>query len=362
MAKHRQNKITIIIVWPMLFGVAMVPGISNANEGCFFDETMEIDCSRWEASSVISPKRLRTNVTTIAHTVSSRARRAVGTGAKGPRLMAGIQEHGRGAAAGDAGNAKGLWFNYSYTDSKDKNASLRSDSDLHNMILGGDVRVKENTVMGLAISYELSDTDTPFNQGSSDTTGITITPYVGIALNQTFSLDLSAGYSWLDNDDRRISATRSRTGSYDSDRWFGSANLTAYKEVKSWLLSGNIGFLSAGEKLDAYNEVGVGAGAITEKSFKLSQIIVGAEASYTNTTFEPYVNAAFEYDTNYTEIVPRGAPAGTELPYDRSAFNLGIGSRYSITESMTGEVNASTYVGRSEEEEYSLMANFRNDF
>jgi len=271
-----------------------------------------------------------------------------------------------GMNAGDNTYLYGQWGSYSYTDFENDFAPMAFDGRRHGGLVGVDVSPWEGVLFGVAVGYEDNDIDTDFNLGNQETDGYTIAPYFGGLINDTFSISMAFGYSSLDTDQfRTLPATTTRlTSSHDSDRYFGTLNLNGLTTYGNWIIGGQIGALYATNEQDAYVETNSVTGATTAVAAietKLAQFNIGADVAYSYGEFEPFARVMYENDVNQTTEV--GVLGGGPQPaFDDDDVLLGFGLRYFGANSLTGNLEFSTRLGREDYDEYDISATLRYEW
>jgi len=269
-----------------------------------------------------------------------------------------------GMNAGDGTYLYGAWGSYSYTDFENDFASTAFDGRRHGGLVGLDVSPWEGLLLGVAVGYEDSDIDTDFNLGNQETDGFTVAPYLGALINDTWSVSAGFGYSSLDTDQFRIlpGTTTRVTSSPDSDRWFAMFNLNGLTTYDNWIIGGQIGVLYARNEQDAYVETNTATGvttAVAAMDTKLAQFNIGADVAYSYGEFEPFARVMYENDISQTEI---GVIGGPQPAFDDDDVLLGFGMRYFGANSLTGNLEFSTRLGREDYDEYDISATIRYDW
>ena len=260
-----------------------------------------------------------------------------------------------GIAGGETFNNLGLWGSYAYSDFDNDFSRTKYDGDRNMFFVGADFTPRDNMVLGLAIGYEDTSIDTDFNLGQLDADGWTIAPYFGMILNDTWSLDINAGWSDIDTDQDRSSGTI--TSDYNTDRWFVSANVSGYTQVNNWSLSGRTGLMNAESEDDSFTESN--GTVVNSRATLLTQFSLGGEAAYPMGDFEPYVTATYNYDLHATETV---LTAGVQPSNDDDDVLLGLGFRYFKDDNLSMSAQYDTRQGRSDFDEDTFSFNVRWDF
>lgn len=293
----------------------------------------------------------------VRQTTGAVHRRIVGALTGGRAAQgASLPQDGTGLAGGDEFAGKAVWGDITSTHLSSTNREVvvngtgRQDGSSHTVNLGGDGRWGEFLVGG-AIAMNIADL-TLDNDGSNKSRGFTVTPYIGYTIDDIWSLDVQASYTRSDFDvvlDRRL--TNSSRGRFDSDRFVVAANANAFKAFGKWQLTGTAGLFYAHEDVHEFTRR-LPDGSfqrVNPDSLDLGQFKLGAEVVYAIDEWEPYAGATLEAD-----FVNDGT--------DRVGAVYRGGFRYRFGEGTTAGLELSTVQHRSNEENYSIGANFRLTF
>ena len=264
-----------------------------------------------------------------------------------------------GLNAGDKTFKVGAWASYSYTDFENEFTLTAFEGERHGALVGVDIVPWENSVWGVAVGYEINDIETGFNRGSQDTDGYSIVSYFGALLNDTWSVDFSAGYTWLETDQFRTDPlTNNRVSSSpDADRWFGAFNLNGLWIIDNWILGANAGALYARNTEDSFIESD--GTPISSRITRLSQVNAGGNVAYSFGNFEPFVRGSYEYDLNATDI---GVIGPVQPSFDDDNFLVGAGVRYFNNRGWSGIIEYNTRLDREDYKEENLVFTFRGEF
>ncbi|MCH9675056.1 MAG: autotransporter domain-containing protein [Gammaproteobacteria bacterium] len=268
----------------------------------------------------------------------------------------GLDFGGQGLAGGDEdGLPIGLWGSVNYTGAEDDSATSAFDSDRYAFLGGIDVALRDDFLMGVALGYDRTETDTTFNNGEQTTDGYTIAPYFGAVLGDNLSVDLSIGYSGLDIEQfRRVTGSTTRINSKpDADRVFVSGNANYTRQYGEWILSGRAGVIWAKDDYDGFAESD--GTQVAAQTIKLGQIRLGAEVAYTLGAFEPFVAGTFENDYKHSGLV-----GNTSIDDTGGVFGMGV--RFFSEGGLSGSVEYSTILGRDNYDEDSINLLLRADF
>ncbi|MDD4456415.1 MAG: autotransporter outer membrane beta-barrel domain-containing protein [Syntrophotalea acetylenica] len=203
---------------------------------------------------------------------------------------AGVTEDG--LSAGEKGTTFGVWGLGMYTNFSNGDEATKYDADLYTAMVGGDMRVTDDLLIGVALGYEYLDLDKKYGGGGSlETDGsYTIMPYLGYTIIPGTVLDAAFGYTSTEYEDNDGTAT----GDYDSDRYVSSIGLSQYFSYDAWDFSGRIGYLYVHGDQSDYDRSG--ANVDNSDSF-LGQLSVGAKAAYNYEGWQPYVGLNYLLDT-----------------------------------------------------------------
>jgi hypothetical protein len=321
------------------------------------------NCLNGVSSSVTNGAGLRTDAARMKDVANERRRRQQGGGATSTVGLFGADQ---GLAAGDdmGGSVFGIWGSYSYNDFDSDftfaGTSLGYDADAHNGLLGIDRLFNDRFLLGMAFGYQSLETETFFNGGQQDSDGYTLAPYAAVLLNANWSIDVSGGYTWLDNDQDRVSPADGTniSASFDSERWFVATNLNWMATVQQWLLAAKVGYLHTDEDQDAYLEGGSAASAVAgvlrtvqKRNIDLSQVVVGGEIAYSAQLFEPFFRAEYRNDLSRDDGNRAGGLPGAFTavqPNDDDEVQLGVGFRYYTTWGVTTTFEYQRVEGRQD--------------
>jgi len=300
-------------------------------------------------------------VTTFTNSLGARIQGALGGNTGGLKSLTrngGMMEAQIGLSAGDGFNPVliGVWGSFSYTEFDNDFSRTKYDGSRYMFMGGADFSPSEDTVVGIALGYEDTSLDTDFNGGEADADGFTIAPYLGMTIDDTWSMDLSAGYSNIDTDQYRVFGGTRITSDVDTERYFISGNINGFTQRGDWLLSGRAGGLHAISIDDDFTESD--GTAIARRKIKLTQLILGGEAAYSMGDYEPFVGATYAYDLHATDLT---LTPGKQPHKDRYDVLLTGGLRFYNKSGMSGSVEASKRIGRTDYDEVSIGISVRWD-
>lgn len=330
-----------------------------------FDDDEE--CSLLAQGNVVKEgETLRSSTTTFTNALSGIAQGGLGNN-RGQNIAL-IQKGfpASGLSAGDAWENYSFWLSYSRVETEDDLSSTAYDSSTNNAMAGIDYIVSDRMVVGLAFLAEDNDVDTVFNTGSQKIDGFMVAPYFGYSLTDVFSIDGSVGYGGYDIDQVRTDPVTGTLvdGDTESDRWFASFNLNAFRNVGNWFLSGRAGMVYSEEDHDGYTETGVAGAAVNpavaSQELEFGQLQIGGEAAYSLGNFEPFVSAFYEYDFEREKIIVNAGQARPDN--DRDDVRLGLGVRAFSNDGFAGILQWNTVLDRSNFDSHEISLFGRLEF
>jgi hypothetical protein len=266
---------------------------------------------------------------------------------------------GTGMSAGGGDGRLGVWVSGGWTGVEDDLVSTAYDGDVFSMLFGGDYQFNDRFLGGVAIGYESADIDTTFNTGNVSSNGWTIAPYAGYVLNRYFTMDVSAGYSFVDYDLMRTNAAGTTvTGGFESNRWFVAGAVNGYYSVNKILLTGRLGYSYTRESQDGFTESDTTINS--SRDVTVGSIRVGGTMGYDLGKVQPYLTTTYVYDAQLTKVA---VGAGQAQPAnDRSGIDFGGGLRFALSDRVTGGIEGTTHLARDNFDSTSVSGNLRIKF
>ena len=344
----------------------LLPEYGGPAPACTIEDTS--NCLDGIAIGAVSPDGMRRVSAVNARMVDERIDDQVALVRAGPVRPSGL-------AAGDTGPAVSVWGNFSHTAFasdfviEPASSSLTAhDSRVNAGMVGADVVIAERFVVGTAVGYEDSHSDTPFNGGNHEANGFSVTPYAAVLLTDYLSVDVSGGIAWLDNDQVRIDRQGAvpMSAGFDSRRRFVAANVATFRGFGAFTLGATAGILHAKQTEDGYTEQGpeVHARTITEREVKLTQALIGADASYRFRAAEMFGFANYRNDLSRDEgrgIGGLPSTTGPVQPDDEDELELGVGARFLGEGPVSGSVELSHIMGRERFDSWTGAVTLRVD-
>lgn len=249
----------------------------------------------------------------------------------------------------------GVWGNYSYTNYENDFSSTAFDGSSHSFLGGMDFNIWKNTVLGVAVGYDLGDIDTGFNQGNQDTETYTFAPYFGWVMSDVLSMDFNIGYSYVDYDQYRTTGGTRVSSTPSADRWFGAVNLNAITFVDNWILGGRMGLLYARSTIDQYSESN--GATVAESAIRTGTLSVAGDIAYSFKEWEPFINVSYQYDYSLQRVVAAPQPSN-----DSNDILLTTGVRYFEKSGISGNLEYSKRLLRDNYDEDRVSLTVRVDY
>ncbi len=271
-----------------------------------------------------------------------------------------------GISGGNGISRTSVWgsFAYDFIDGEQSDVGSNYDGHLITGLLGADVVVNDQFVVGATLVIDHLDIDTPFNNGTVETTGIGITPYVGGAfLDGRLLADAQVGYSWLGTDTERNRTTTQIDGGYGGNRITAAGNVSYdFSVTDQILVSPGTGVRFAYE----FGETNFDSAGV-QQTFVESYVgdwLLGGRAAYfhdlSNEGFgaiEVFTSQFFVYD-----VVPwfsDNAFAGTR---DRTALESTFGVDWLVNDQAVVSAEVTNVFLRKGSDDTSLVASVRYSF
>lgn len=319
-------------------------------------------------SDVVDSQLSRTSVVSFAALVSSQINRFGGNLA-GAILTVDLPEDiggQRGLSAGLETQRLSGWTNFADTDIEEDVVATRYKGDIRTYMVGLDYQVDDKVLVGVAFGLESAEIDTAFNAGTINTRSKTISPYASYRLNDMFSVDGVIGYSEGDIDQVRIFGVPI-TSETTADRYFAQANVnmvTDVPEVDNLLLSGQLGYLWAIEKVNGFTETN--GNTVAGKTNPLQQAQLSLRGGYSffdvadNWVFHPYtqLRLMFETQSNGVEV----GLGQAEHPNDRHEAQMALGFDFFSGSQLSGNFEYSRSFARQDFKSDVLSVNLRLKF
>lgn len=227
----------------------------------------------------------------------------------------------------------------------------------------------DSVVYGISVGYEKTSTDTFFNGGGAISKGFTVAPYFAYLLNDMISIDASAGYSTLDNEQNRIDPSNGGrlNANFDSTRLFVNTNINFSMKMDNAIVTGRAGLMHTQEDYDKYTEFPIASFGTTARSVKskkvdLTQGLLGVEVTFTaGSPIESYVFANYVYDfsKDIGDNVGDGCCSPTLNTADDDALEFGLGFSYFGKNGFTSNIEFLTTATRQNYTNNTLMLTLR---
>lgn len=254
-----------------------------------------------------------------------------------------------GQNAGDGGQRWGGWANVSWSGIEDSSAVAGQKGGVFTGMIGADYAVQDGLVAGLALSLGGSHFNSQINQFESQDRAFGMTPYLAWQIDEHFSLDGMVNYTIGQGKTIRNHDVR---GNFGIQRYFLAGNGSYFKNWGNFSLLGTLG-LSYGQSFEAGYRENDGT-RIGSRQSQLGSLNIDLKPSYlflvdagADLFLEPYLIGNYRYDFALTEISGHSN--------DRDAFRLGAGMTLFSGNRISGSVEASTMLGRDQQQDINVM-------
>jgi len=256
-----------------------------------------------------------------------------------------------GLASGDAAPKMGLWLTPSVSWLDDDYIASRYDGNLYLIMAGADYKITDRVLLGVSAGYEDTELDTQFNDGTFQSKGVTIAPYIGYVIMEGLTADAILAYTFINNDVERDRTGQRLAGDYDSGRSMISVNLNYYTLLNNWSLSAVGGYMYVSEDQDAYIQTGAYTNSVGQFTAYLGEWRFGGRAGYLLDTVEPYISAAYLYDNTWNSSTG-----------DRDEMEGAIGLDFFPTDAFIGSIEATHSFFRDDIANTRILLNLRYEF
>lgn len=259
-----------------------------------------------------------------------------------------------GAGGSGEANPIGVWADLSWTGYENTNAAARARFRSIAGVVGVDTLVAPDFLLGGIASYSRGRVETPGETFRQVENGILFGFYSAYAVDDIFSIDVSAAYGLGEN------AIETNQGASEADatthRYFVTMNTSGRKYWDQFGLFGRLGVLW-GESFQEGYTLDNGGGAIGSARSRLGSLRAALQPSYVfavdDVLIEPYLRGEYAYDFTKTEIA--GAPN------DRDAMTLGGGLNI-FADAISGTLEGQRMLGREDEKRTTISGNVRINF
>ncbi len=234
----------------------------------------------------------------LTGTTSGQAVKALRPGSAGP--VANLSTDARGRNAGDGMGDLTPWgtVNYNRGDAETGfNAGAQElNIKAYTYQFGADRVIDGKYLVGVSVAYEDSEITNIFDD-TQDSTGLSIMPYFGWVIDQTWLLDATVGYSDIDRDiNANGGVPTSDSDDVDSDRLFAEVNINYFQPMQDNLeFSARAGLLYAEEDTEAHSS----PDAVTlspAQEVRLTQLKLGVQLAQLSAKFSPYIGVDYIRD------------------------------------------------------------------
>ncbi|MEM7654182.1 MAG: autotransporter outer membrane beta-barrel domain-containing protein [Pseudomonadota bacterium] len=264
----------------------------------------------------------------------------------------------KGMAAGAGDPRWGVWANFAWSGIQDRTAAAGQDGNVITGMAGADYLVSEGFIVGGGLSIGGAAFDSTVASFDTEEVSFGLSPYLAYQVTDTLSVDAIAGYIYGRGESTRAETI---TGHYGIHRYFMATNASYFQSWDSWSILGSAGIVWGQSFENAYGEsdgtqVGsrrsdIGSVKALFQTAYLFEVDTGStQALY----LEPYVLGEYSYDFVISKIAGHNN--------DRDQFRLGLGMNIFSGLDLSGNLEASTTVGREDQRMISVLATVRRAF
>jgi hypothetical protein len=199
------------------------------------------------------------------------------------------------ALSGTADDQFAIWTSTDFSLINSTLSGSAFDGHSASLTIGGDVKLGDQFLAGLAISGIGADIDTDFNDGNLSSRGIGITPYFAYNIVDGLILDGAVGYTALNYGIQRGNGAIS--GEFDADRFYGTVGLSGTSNLGDFSVTPGLRALYINEGQDGYvDSLGT---TVSNSDFDLGTLTASLNVSYRldfgGTQIEPFVRVEGEW-------------------------------------------------------------------
>lgn len=352
-----------IRVWLLAAGAAacLVFPVSAQARDAYGQITQEVSSKVAQEATKQTTGLISTRISQAVSNVTGSIRTGAPVGPSTPQTSQIAVPEGAGKAAGDADKRLALWANIdgSWLSGQQRGADF--SGTLQTAVGGFDYLVQDNLLMGAALGYEHGLFSLKYNAGHLKANNIALSPYVAYIINPNWSVEGTAGHSWVNYDlDQTGGAV---TGNTSGHRWFGSGKVSGNFTVDAWQLGTSLGYAYLREETDAYT---MSNGTQNRGlSYRLGQVQNGYRVGY---GFDmdwgrivPYAAARLEFDVNKTPAAAIDT-GGTKAYDGRFGTTFTLGTTLEVGDDQTVSLEGSTTQFRDNLNAYTVGASYRLRF
>ena len=256
----------------------------------------------------------------------------------------------KGEAAAGGGQAWNGWFSVAQNNIGFSFAPVNASGRVNSGQVGVDYTFSNKVIWGVVIGG--NQTRVGLNGstvvGSVNGSGTNVATYLGVPLNQNWTVDASLGSSRSKID----LLLNNLTGNLGITGTSGNLGLTYRQGAGNWLLTGRGAYTASADKLGAFtlsNNT-----AVNSSSINIGRVTLGGQAAYRAGSVTPYIGLNYVYDVQSPGAITLG---GQTSARDRDAFNLQLGMGFRGTGSLYGNIQYSTEQSRKEIKNNQIMFN-----
>ena len=314
------------------------------------------------ANHVSNIQQQQTNnlVTGRIHQLSKNVRPNNSSNRSLPEFQPETSDQNAGANAGAPNYSNGLWGNLAMTHSQDRHQASAYSGIQGSAVIGLDTRMTDSLLIGAAINMEYATLSRNNKQMQFSSSGLGLSPYISYQIDDIFSLSSLANITYTNNHSGFSNGARI---DQESVRWNFALQGDGFWNWDNWGLLAGLG-LSYGQTHLFATKDNNGID-VTGQTTRLGTAQLTLQPSYywqynRDLGLEPYLLSQYNYDYSMTKISTSATQSSH--PNDQDAFRLGIGLNLFGSNFYSGNIEASTVLGRDNYSEASISGNIRVQF
>lgn len=262
-----------------------------------------------------------------------------------------------GRAGGTDDTPNGVWLQALWANVDRNEAALSMRGNIYNALGGVDHLFDGIYRVGLAVGYEQVRLHTMYNQGTYNSDGVSLSPYGAITLSPHWTIDATAGYSFMHYHTAQQSDLVRST--FDGGRFMAATNVTGGFAAGAWRFQPKLGISYARELQDAHHDNN--GAAIDSNAFSIGSMLGGGKIGYLlDNGLLPYAKVLGQWDFLRPDAVLKSD--GLMSDHDVGGGIAGLGVEINMDD-VTGSLEVdNNSVLRQHTDVWAVIGRFRVEF
>lgn len=256
-----------------------------------------------QSSLVVTEEKLtRVSIAAVTDIISARLDTRTGRNGGAGSSSVGILDTNAGVNGGSVENPFGIWSRFDYTRIDDSTSAGKWDANLWTLALGGDYKVNDRFLAGLALTYGYVSGNTQFNNGKiNGDHAFGVAPYLNVMASNWLDFDAIFGYMRVNKDRKRTPKGGTNvTAKTDSNRWYGSFAGNAHKVINKFALLGRLGYTYGRDNQKRYTESN--GDTYGSQDTTVSRLFIRLQSGYqVSKAVTPYIFVTYDHDFTMTK-------------------------------------------------------------